>query len=551
MKIKIALLIACTVGPATVSATLFSEVSGLSAPAQSSLVAHFDGRTGVDTTGSTVNSWTPVDGNGTPLPGMAVASTQRGAGAADLITYDGSGSLIFDDPIDGDDGRYLLGSLVNTATSDFTVIWLGHYKDGAPFATSGAYAYNIGPNDISHQRDDFGGGFRLELYNGTTYPGDDITAHDNTDTVWSTTLTSSTHKAYAQGTDLNVTGSPSNNVAANAPIYIGAFGSSGYDFVGEIRHILIFESKLEDADRGLIESWLDPTIIPPVSISPDLDITVQGDSAELSWNGTPHLLSSIDLNEWRIEPEATSPMTWTIDEDREFFQIADTFTQVPQGVVLRTRVESYTWRDLEYHVDTGDLYLLGEQTHGLDYYSASGNDFWWCYMNSFNQGSGLLDFLMDHNPNAAAMKTTATGNGWTTYTGAYSFLIFQPLAAQKTYVNDEAPAVPGGHETTEAYTDDYTVIPPTGLLYTVYRNDSSGAAYFGMGGPSLDAVVTPRPPGDGTAEHDNGLRYDIAFKTNIPLSEAKKLELINQFTPVAPLYDDSSTPYYLVHPAGL
>jgi len=112
---------------------------------------------------------------------------------------------------------------------------------------------------------------------------------------------------------------------------------------------------------------------------------------------------------------------------------------------------------------------------------------------------------------------------------------------------DEEFAVPGGLETT----DDSTTIPLTGLLYAVYRNSGSATAYFGLGGPSLDAVVTPRPPGDGTANHDNGLRYDIAFKVNIPLTEEKKLEFINQFTPVIPLYHDSSVPYYLVHPAGL
>ena len=538
---------------ATLSATLFNEVAGLSAPAQSSLIAHYDGRTAVDTTGSTVNSWTPVDGNGVPLPTMAVTSAQRGSGAADLISYDGTGSLIFDDPSVGADGRFLQGTLTNSASSEFTVIWLGHYKTGAHFATSGTYAYNIGLNNISHQRDDFGGGFHVEMYNGTTYGGDDITALDNTDTVWSTVLTETTHKAYANGTDLNITGAPSNNVTASALIDIGAFGTGGYDFVGEMRHLLIFDSNLTDADRGLIEAWLAPAVTPPPT-TPDLSlsITAQGDFAELTWSGVPHLLSSVDLNEWRIEPEVSSPMTWPIEEEREFFHLASTFTTVPQGAVLRTRVSSYTWRDFEYHLDTGDLYMLGEQTHGLDYYDASGNDFWWCFANSSDHGSGLLEFLMDHNLNAAAMKTTATSNGWTTYTGSqYSFLIFEPLTSQQTYVNDTAPAVAGGNETTEAYTDDYTAIAPTGLLYTIYRNSNSGTAYFGLGGPSLDTVVNPRPPGDGTANNDNGLRYDIAFKTNIQLSEEKKLELINQFTPVIPLYDDSSTPYYLVHPVGL
>jgi hypothetical protein len=36
----------------------------------------------------------------------------------------------------------------------------------------------------------------------------------------------------------------------------------------------------------------------------------------------------------------------------------------------------------------------------------------------------------------------------------------------------------------------------------------------------------------------------VGLKTNIQLTEEKKLELINQFTPVNPLYDDSAKAYY-------
>jgi hypothetical protein len=35
------------------------------------------------------------------------------------------------------------------------------------------------------------------MYNGTTYPGDDITSYDNLATAWSTVLTSTTHTAWA------------------------------------------------------------------------------------------------------------------------------------------------------------------------------------------------------------------------------------------------------------------------------------------------------------------------------------------------------------------
>jgi hypothetical protein len=238
------------------AAGLFTDIPGLSAGAQSSLIAHYDARTGVGTTGSTVNTWTPVDGNGTALPAMVVTSTQRGAGPASLISYDGTGVITFDDNTVSADGRFLSGTLANAASTSFTVFWRGHYDSGTTFETSGLYAYNIGPTDISHQRDDSGGGHRVEMYNGTTYGGDDITAYDDIDTVWSTVITVNTHTAFANGTNLNLAGTPANSVAANANIDIGAFSGSGFDFLGDMSHLIIFESALSDADRGLVEAHL-------------------------------------------------------------------------------------------------------------------------------------------------------------------------------------------------------------------------------------------------------------------------------------------------------
>ena len=557
MKIRFlsATIAISSIGLSDLCAGLFDDVPGLSASARAALVAHYDGRAGVATTGSVVESWTPVDGDGVLLPGMVVLSTQRGSGAADLITYDGSDRLIFDDPSPAADGRYLSGNLANTGTSDFTVFWLGHYQDGAPFATSGTYAYNVGLSDISHQRDDGNGGFRVEMYNGTTYAGDDIMAYDGIDTVWSTVITAATHDAYANGMNLNLGGSPTNSVAANADIVIGAFSSSGYDLVGEIRQMIIFEAALSDDDRGLVEAYLGSLAGLPPQPEPtplqSLQLTIHDGLAELTWNADAHLLSSSDLVEWFIEAEATSPMSWEIDKEREFFRLVTGFTEIPRGVVLRTRFESDTYREIEYHVDTGELFFLGEQAHGLDFYG-SGNNLWWCGLNSASQGSGLLEFLMDRNEDAAAMKAIAVASGWTTYASpTYSFLTLEPLSSQKTYINHTAPASPGQTDTTEAYTGDYDEIASSRMFFVLYRNTSSGAAYLGLGGPSLDAIASPQPPGDGSSNRDNGVRMDIALKTAIPLSEEDKLELINRFLPVRPLYEDASSAYFYRHPPGL
>lgn len=536
------------------SASLFEDVPALSTDARSALVAHYDGRTGVATAGNVVESWTPVDGDGKSLQGMAASSTQRGNGAANLITYDGSGRLIFNDPSVAADGRYLSGTLINAGTSDFTIFWLGHYQDNSPFATSGTYAYNVGLNNISHQRDDGNEGFRVEMYNGTTYTGDDITTYDGIDTVWSTVITANTHDTYANGMNLNLVGTPTNSVTANAAIVIGAYSGSGYDFVGDMSQMIIFASALGDDDRGLIENYLGALVGLPSQLDRSTlaapELIINNGIGSLKWNSDAHLLSSNNLEEWFIEAEATSPMSWEIDKKKEFFRLATKFTKIPRGIVLRTRFASDTYREIEYHVDTGELFFHGEQYHGLDYYGGS-DDFWWCTLNSASQGSGLLDFLMDHNDDAAAMKAIALANGWTTYASDnYSFLTMTPLPSQKTYINHTSPASAGQIDTTEAYTTDYENIANDQLLYVLYRNVSSGTAYVAVGGPSLDATISRHPPGDGSSNRDNGVRIDIALKVNITLSETDKLDLINQFLPLQPIYDDGTDAYFYVHGDG-
>ena len=529
---------------------LSSDIPDLSTQALESLVAHYDGKSGVETDGGSVVSWTPIDGNGDSLDEMIVRSTQRGNGGQELIKYGRPGKLIFYDTSVGADGRYLEGTLSNAESKEFTVFWLGHYKAEAPFATSGTYVYNIGPNNTSHQRDDGKGGFVVEQYNGTTYAGDDITAYDRVPTVWSTVLTADSHAFYANGENLNVGGTPSNNIKANAAIVIGAYSSSGYDFVGEVEQLIIFGSAFSDADRKLVENYLLSFI--PIPDKPEISIEKDLDAVKIKFSENSHLLSSNDLIEWFIVPGANSGMSIPTDKDRVFYQAASEFRKTPTGIVLRTRIDTHTWREVQYHLDTGELFFIGEQTHGFDHYTSGGNDLWWCYMNTSNRGSGLIEYLMDRNKNAASTKAKALKNGWLTYNQSfYSFLEFKPLAAQNTFVNHTAPKTIGESGTTEAYTEDYNVIDNSNIFYVIYRNSNNGNIYSGVGGPSLNQVVDPLPPGDGSSNRDNGVRADIAFKTIIPLSDSDKLELFNKFPPQKAIYDDNSEAYYYVHPDGL
>ena len=535
---------------------LLTAVPELSSKAIDSLVAHYDGSKGVETVDNAVVSWTPVDSTGQLMDSMIVQSAQKGNGGSDLISYDGTGKLFFDDTSVAADGRYLTGKLSNTETKEFTIFWLGHYKADAPFATSGTYAYNIGLSNTSHQRDDGKGGFVVEQYNGITYSGNDISEYDDQTTVWSTVLTADSHSFYANGKNLNLGGMPTNNIKANADIVIGAYSSSGYDFVGEIEQLIIFSSALNTKDRKLIENHLYGGAFPgddeKDKKQPEISIKRDSGSTELRLSEGSHLLSSYDLKNWFIIPEAGLSLPIEEGKDKAFYQAASEFVEIPSGIVLRTRIASDTWREAEYHLDTGEFFFIGEQSHGFDHYTSHGNDLWWCYMNTTNKGSGLIEYLMEKNINSMFDKSKSVENGWLGYkSDIYSFLRLKPLGSQKTFSNQEKPEIEGNNDTTEAYTKDYKEVDNSEVDFVLYKNEDNGNIYMGIGGPSFKKIVDPLPPGDGSTNRDNGIRGDIAFKALISLSETHKLELINKFLPLKALYDNRSEPYYYDHPDGL
>ena len=535
---------------------LLTAVPELSSKAIDSLVAHYDGSKGVETVDNAVVSWTPVDSTGQLMDSMIVQSAQKGNGGSDLISYDGTGKLFFDDTSVAADGRYLTGKLSNTETKEFTIFWLGHYKADAPFATSGTYAYNIGLSNTSHQRDDGKGGFVVEQYNGITYSGNDISEYDDQTTVWSTVLTADSHSFYANGKNLNLGGMPTNNIKANADIVIGAYSSSGYDFVGEIEQLIIFSSALNTKDRKLIENHLYGGAFSgddeKDKKQPEISIKRDSGSTELRLSEGSHLLSSYDLKNWFIIPEAGLSLPIEEGKDKAFYQAASEFVEIPSGIVLRTRIASDTWREAEYHLDTGEFFFIGEQSHGFDHYTSHGNDLWWCYMNTTNKGSGLIEYLMEKNINSMFDKSKSVENGWLGYkSDIYSFLRLKPLGSQKTFSNQEKPEIEGNNDTTEAYTKDYKEVDNSEVDFVLYKNEDNGNIYMGIGGPSFKKIVDPLPPGDGSTNRDNGIRGDIAFKALITLSVTHKLELINKFLPRKALYDNRSEPYYYDHPDGL
>ncbi len=260
------LALLCTVcSQALGQAPLFELVPGLSQTAKNALVAHYDGRKGIEKgAGQAVLSWTPVDGNGMPLPSFKVISQARpNGGAENLITYDESDdsddALVFAGVNEADQGRFLEGILAgSSASASYSVIWRGHYNAGL----AGAAAWSIGPDAISHRRNSDGaGGFQVELFNGMTYFGNDITSFDGITTAWSTVVTANSHQARANSHDLQVAGLPAYSIPANPPIIIGGSGPSAFGFSGRIRHLLIFATALDAPDRILLERFLATSLV--------------------------------------------------------------------------------------------------------------------------------------------------------------------------------------------------------------------------------------------------------------------------------------------------
>lgn len=306
---------------------ILADLPCLSQAARDSLVAHFDGRTGVVTVdgSSDVSSWTPLGAAGTPISEMALTSVPRaGGGAPSLIAYRGSGTLSFDDSRVEGEGRFLDGFLTNSGGTEMTVVWYGHYDAGALAEDSGAYAFNIGLNELSHQRDNLtSGGFTVKIHNGATYPGTvDITPFDGIDTVWTTRVSVGGHSAFAGGTDLDIQGSPTYRFGAEAEIVLGGSGPSGFDFIGDMKQLVIFESALSETDRLLLQDYFEGGLVPIIPQPPT--VTEVGGMFEITWRERNVVLQrSTDLIHWASLPDAVSPLTVPPPAGgREYYRLA-------------------------------------------------------------------------------------------------------------------------------------------------------------------------------------------------------------------------------------
>ena len=130
---------------------------------------------------------------------------------------------------------------------------------------------------------------------------------------------------------------PSYQLNAEASIILGAYSASGYDFVGEIEELLIFESALSASDRELIETYLGstpPDEEEPVVDAPGIVIFREGNEVTIQISEQAHLLASDDLVNWSIIPEAAPELTLPADQGQQFFRAVDSLSEISEGMVF-------------------------------------------------------------------------------------------------------------------------------------------------------------------------------------------------------------------------
>ena len=167
-------------------------------------------------------------------------------------------------------------------------------------------------------------------------------------------------------------------------------------------------------------------------------------------------------------------------EKSSVFQISGNISNPSFWSGVVTRVASDTFREVQLHLDTGELYFIGEKSHGFDLYTSSGNHLWWCYMNTTSKGSGLLEYVMEHQGQAATDKESAIEAGWHTYTAdKYRFLKLEPLEGQKPLSTKKAPSKQVKqirHELIQRITG-----PLITKHFFLYQNSQNGHIYLGAG----------------------------------------------------------------------
>ncbi len=192
-------------------------------------------------------------------------------------------------------------------------------------------------------------------------------------------------------------------------------------------------------------------------------------------------------------------------------------------------------RHVQYDTMTGEFLLVGEVAHGLDYYTGGGG-FWYCSFGG-HSASPLLSFLLREwtveSHDQPYFYPRGLGLPYTDQ-GQYSLIRLEPLASQETFVNKAG-------EGTD-YPTNYIKIPKGKLEFFLYQ-DVDGSFNIGVMDAGIAQELAPgEAEGDGSANKDNGVRIDVAFRAHVPLP-SEKLRWTQ-------LLDSRSVPYDTEHPTG-
>lgn len=207
----------------------------------------------------------------------ALVLTAEGSPASN-ITFDATelgrhGSLVVND-FSGDN-RSLRGSLGGLSLTNATIFWVGYFepgRDGSLGDGSGQYIYTFGKavsagSQFDAQIDDG----RFEIFGGSgTQTGRDITYLNGHYSTWMTRFhaapTSVGHEAEANGFDMLVPAdgsgySAGGNSSGDDDLLLFAWQNSsgdsgGYNFVGNLHQVLIYDGLLDTNDTASINNYL-------------------------------------------------------------------------------------------------------------------------------------------------------------------------------------------------------------------------------------------------------------------------------------------------------
>lgn len=272
-------LLSLAIGSAVIFSSPHASCWGASPPAVGSgtLVAQFEADPAwlsLDGSGADVASWTAAN------DGAIVLSRTGAADSNSNITFDpsemgGNGAVVVNDfQVAGvHDNLVLQGALPGTRTAT-TVYFLGYFapgRDGSLSDGSGQYVYSYGVDgsdgtQLDFQIDDG----NAELFGGSGTQGvGDISANNGQYTIYRIESGGGTGADWAVYANNSLVNSGVNGGNYNVSGDLILFGyqnssgvSGGFNFVGNVGELLIYDGILKPGDSAAVEAYLAGRVIP-------------------------------------------------------------------------------------------------------------------------------------------------------------------------------------------------------------------------------------------------------------------------------------------------